>query len=557
MSLAFYCTHEAVPMHYFEAMQVFSHIYGLPLLVTGLQGQAFVSRYVASLGLPADTDAVLAEEVPDDAVPAEEAPAEEAGVPDKDPCGTDEKYCVPDKEPALACKDPGLACIEFPGVVRAFPMIAGEARKAAEEDCELVRRNPALMNDRNMLKRHLYKTLSDVYGYKSPWGVLTGVRPTKVVHKLIAQGFTEAQAEAHLRDFYCCSEGKIRLCMDTFRNQRHMLGYRGKDCGLYVAFPFCPSICSYCTFGSSPIERYRNKVDAYKELLLRELELSAELLSGRYNVKYIYVGGGTPTAVPANVLREVLGKVSELFDTDSLVEYSVEAGRPDSIDAEKLEIIRNAGARRISINPQSMNAKTLELVGRRHTPEDIVEKVKLAKSMGFANVNMDVIAGLPGETPEDFRETMKQVIGLDPEGITVHTLSLKRASQLAKNESVKTLIDVENAGRMADLSREMTVNAGYEPFYMYRQKNCIGNNENVSYCKKGFESPYNVHIMDEDLTIVGVGAGAVTKIVSDGGAGIRRFFNAKSPDEYMRSFDVVVARKREALGDEKDPASAF
>ena len=498
MKLVFYCTQETVPMHYYEAMQVFSHIYGLPRLVSGGEGSLFVNSYDAEHGLSGNTDAVLLREDTD-------------------------------------------------GSAAYYPLAVNEARRTAAKSCALLRGDPSLINDRNVLKRQLYIILSEIYGYASPWGVLTGVRPTKVVHKLIEKGFSEAQAAAHLRDFYLCSERKISLCMDTFRNQRSMLGYSGGECGLYISFPFCPSICSYCTFGSSPIGRYKNKVGLYSDLLQRELELSAALIKGKYRVRYIYAGGGTPTAVPPEILSAVLQKAAELFDDGSLEEFCVEAGRPDTIDAEKLQIIKDCGARRISINPQSMNKKTLELVGRNHSPEDIVEKFALARSMGFGNINMDVIAGLPGETPEDLEETMRRVIGLGPEGITVHTLSLKRASRLSKNDSEKALIDIENAGRMADSAREMTKQAGYEPFYMYRQKNCVGNNENVSYCRKGFESPYNVHIMDEDLTIIGAGAGAVTKIVSDGGLSIKRFFNAKSPDEYMRSFDVVLERKREAL----------
>ena len=498
MKLVFYCSNETVPMHYFEAMQIFGHIFGLPELIPGNDGSRFVDAYVKSKGIPGGTDAVLLAEDDD-------------------------------------------------GTCRHYPLILEDALKEARDECAQLKKDPSFISGKNVLKRRLYKILSELYGYASPWGVLTGVRPTKVVHKLFEQGLGDRKIRSFLKQFYLCSDRKIGLCMDTFENQRGLLGYREDACGLYVSFPFCPSICSYCTFGSSPIERYRNKVDLYKELLLDELELSRSLIGNRYEIKYIYVGGGTPTAVPPKVLYEVLKRINTLFDVRAAEEFCVEAGRPDTIDEEKLRIIRDAGVGRISINPQSMNKKTLDLVGRGHTPSDIVDKFRLARSMGFKNVNMDVIAGLPGESPEDFEETMRQVIGLEPEGITVHTLSLKRASRLSKNEDEKALIDIENAGRMADAARELTQKAGYSPFYMYRQKNCIGNNENVSYCKKGFESPYNVHIMDEDLTIIGIGAGAVTKIVSDGGLSIKRYFNAKSPDEYMRSFDVVTARKREAF----------
>lgn len=402
-------------------------------------------------------------------------------------------------------------------------------------------------SDKNVLKRYLYKVLSEIYGYKSPWGCMTGVRPAKILHTLYMKGMTRDDARQWFRDFYLMSETKINLCFETFENQRKFL-YENetKKCGFYVGIPFCPTICTYCTFGSSPLSRYKKRVDEYLDALTEEISVTVDALTKEnYEIESLYIGGGTPTSLNEAQLERLLRVVTEKIDVSKLDEFSVEAGRPDTITPEKLDVIKKYGATRISINPQSMNENTLRRVGRSHSPEDVKEIFAYAREKHFENINMDIIAGLPGEHLTDFLNTVDEITGLGPECITVHTLSLKRASELTRNESEHDDLAAFETEDMTRLAYEKITSCGLRPFYMYRQKNCIGNNENVCYCIPGNESPYNVHIMEEDMTIFACGAGAVTKVVT--GGNINRFFNMKSVEEYISRFENELLKKQDFI----------
>ena len=496
MTLDFYCGDEYVPMHFYEAMQIFAHLYGMPELHPGAEGADFLR-------------------------------ADGSGRTGTGAAG------------ALALGGAGGEGVFF--------FDEETARRDAFADDPVLAAHPELADGKNLLKRQLYMALKGIYVYESPWGALTGVRPTKVFHNLLKAGLSEDEAREHFMRFFGTSEKKTALCTETFNNQKRFLGAKDGECGLYVSIPFCPTICSYCTFGSSPVARYAKRIDEYIDRLCEELEFTAALMSGKLKPSSVYIGGGTPTSISAEQLARVMNKITELFGSDGIDEFSVEAGRPDTITLDKLAAAKECGATRVSINPQTMNAETLRTIGRAHTPEQTEEAFRLARKLGFTNINMDLIAGLPGESAEDFAQTLDEIGKMGPDGLTVHTLALKRASRLAKDDIMKSRVRALETKKMCDAGFDAAHSIGLRPFYMYRQKNCVGNNENVSYCRPGMESPYNIHIMEEDMTVVACGAGAVTKVVKDGGRFIKRFFNTKSVDEYYTAAETVKSRKEEAL----------
>ena len=486
MKLDFYCREEYAPMHYYEAMQVFAHLFGMPEI--------------------------------------------HCGWGEDDKTGADSLLTV-------TCDG---------GETGSYPIFIDAAREDAYSEDPVLDARRGLANDRNLLKRYLYKLLSKIYGYGSLWGVLTGVRPVKVLHKLLEAGIGEEDARSHFRDFFFVTEKKIDLCFETLKNQRKFIGVDEDEVSVYVSIPFCPTICSYCTFGSSLVSRYESRIGLYIDELENEIDYAAGRLKGK-KITDIYIGGGTPTSVTASQLDRILGILVRNFDLKALSEFSVEAGRPDTITEEKLLVLKKYGVTRISINPQTMNEKTLKAIGRHHTPEETVAAFRMARRIGFDNINMDVIAGLPGENAADFEHTMEEIEKLGPDGLTVHTLALKRASRLSKDEDSRKQVAVSETEKMCDCGAEAARSCGMHPYYLYRQKNCVGNNENVSYCRPGCESPYNIHIMEEDKTVIAFGAGAVTKVVKNGGAFIERFFNTKSVDEYLTSREEIIRRKKGAL----------
>jgi oxygen-independent coproporphyrinogen-3 oxidase len=315
---------------------------------------------------------------------------------------------------------------------------------------------------------------------------------------------------------------------------------------LYIGIPFCPSRCSYCSFVSCNLDRDRKLVQPYVDCLCREVEaIRAEAEQAGLHLHSIYIGGGTPTSLSAAQLRQLMGTVRENFDLAALEEYTVEAGRPDCTDEEKLAVIKEYGATRISINPQTFSDEVLRGIGRRHTAQDILDCYAAARRAGHTDINMDLIAGLPGDTVEGFEASLRQAIALDPENITVHTLTLKRASRI--------VMDGESGNDYADVAAmlektSLLAEAGYEPYYLYRQKNTLQNLENVGWCKPGHAGYYNIYIMEETQTILSAGAGGSTKLVADGGRRMQRIFNFKYPNEYIQRFDEVLERKQGVSG---------
>ncbi|MDE6671432.1 MAG: coproporphyrinogen dehydrogenase HemZ [Ruminococcus sp.] len=395
------------------------------------------------------------------------------------------------------------------------------------------------------LCRIIYHVLKEKIKVNTPWGLMTGIRPVKKVTELLAQGKNFPEIEKILTEKYELSPEKLKLAYDTAVNQLPIVeNINRKAVSLYISIPFCPSRCSYCSFVSHSIESAGKLIPDYVQCLCKELEIISRIISETgTEIDTIYFGGGTPSAIPAEDIRTIMECVRKNFDLNKIREYSFEAGRPDTITAEKLHIIKEYGADRISINPQTLNNDILKVIGRRHTADDTLKAYELARKEGFRNINTDLIAGLPDDTPESFRNTLDKIIDISPESITVHTLTLKRSSNLfAQGEE-----NISNpVAEMVDYSIEKLMNNDYQPYYMYRQKNTIGNLENIGYARKGYESYYNIYIMDETQTIIGAGSGASTKLVYPDNR-INRIHNYKFPYEYISDFDRLMTKKEEII----------
>jgi len=389
-----------------------------------------------------------------------------------------------------------------------------------------------------------YDLLRSWTGVRPPWGKMTGVRPVRLVHDKRAAGWTEEEIDDFFLKRFDCSPEKYGMAKAIADLQEPILkaGSAPKTYSLYIGIPFCPSRCSYCSFVSCNLDRDRKLVQPYVDCLCKEVEaIRDEADKAGLKLCSIYIGGGTPTSVNAQQLRQLMGTMAEQFDLPALEEFTVEAGRPDCTDEEKLRIIKEYGATRISINPQTFSDEVLRNIGRRHTAQDILDCYRTARRVGHDNINMDLIAGLPGDTVEGFRHSLQTAIDLDPENITVHTLTLKRASNLVVEHRAADYADV---AAMVE-SCELLEKAGYRPYYLYRQKGTLQNLENVGWCKPGYECLYNIYIMEEVHTILSAGAGGSTKLVTPGArhGKIERIFNYKYPTEYIDRFDTILARK--------------
>lgn len=391
--------------------------------------------------------------------------------------------------------------------------------------------------------RLLYRLLCDLTGIHPQWGVLTGIRPVKWVQRRLTVGKTLKEIRREFEKELYVTPEKTDLSFRVAKAQEGILSDSDpKDFSLYLSIPYCPSRCSYCSFVSHAITGAKAKalVPEYLDKLTEEIAYTAKIARETgLRLSTVYIGGGTPTALEAKELRQVTHAVLEHFSPKSGVEYTIEAGRADTIDKEKLAVIKEAGATRISINPQTFEDSVLAAIGRKHTGQQVIDCFALARQMGFSSINMDVIAGLPIDTLEGFCKSLDQAINLAPENITVHTLSIKRSSALFQQMSGEE--DYSAVQRMVEYAYHALTGAGYEPYYLYRQKNTRGNLENVGYSKPGHFGKYNVCIMDEIQTILAVGAGAVTKIVLPGE--IERIYNYKYPYEYIANFDDILAKK--------------
>ncbi len=384
-------------------------------------------------------------------------------------------------------------------------------------------------------------------GIRPPWGVLTGIRPVKLARELLASGLSEREMARRFTEDLLVLPKKTALCLRAAEAETRIVSLSVPDSvSLYIAVPFCPTRCLYCSFISQDVERSKKLLSDYVEKLCKELRaLGALVKKLGLRLETVYMGGGTPTSLSAGMLAHIFDTVKASFSFDTLREFTVEAGRPDTVTPEKLAAIRAGGCTRLCLNPQTLSAEVLRRIGRSHTPEQFFEAFAMAREAGFDSINADLIAGLPGDTPESFSRTLDQLLPLSPEGVTVHTLSMKRSSRMVTSGTARYDARGADAARMLDMAYTRLSAAGLAPYYLYRQRNTVGNLENTGFARPGHEGLYNVFIMDETHTVLAAGAGAVTKLREPGGNRIERIFNYKYPYEYLARFDEVLARKKQ------------
>jgi len=403
--------------------------------------------------------------------------------------------------------------------------------------------SPEPLEEKRLHKRQqklgLYHALAAATGIRPPWGALTGVRPTRLVYDAMTAGRSLPEAVAQVQDTFFLSDEKASLLAQIVAVQQGLPRAAGNEVACYIGIPFCPTRCSYCSFLSCTAGD-GSQLPVYTQALVREIAGTIRLMAQRgLTARSLYVGGGTPTVLPPDLLKKVLQAAQPLIQQAQ--EVTVEAGRPDSITMEKLHIIRDAGAARISVNPQTMHDATLDAIGRRHSTAQSLTAYQMAREAGFTHINMDLIAGLPGEDLAMFQSSLSQVLGLYPEAVTVHTLSLKRASTLYR-EGVREAEEAR-VGEMVETARQALSRQGYEPYYLYRQKHMAGNQENVGYAKPGYACLYNIDMMEDHTTVLAMGAGAVSKWVSPGREQVLRSPNVKDIRHYMSRVDEMIANK--------------
>lgn len=404
--------------------------------------------------------------------------------------------------------------------------------------------------NKTYFKQSFHQIASKIIGGFLPWGVLTGIRPSKIARELFETGLSDEEVKKKFCDFYMSSPKKADLAIEVAKNESEVLKAIDKNAvSLYVGIPFCPSRCLYCSFTSQSIKFTSKFVEPYLKALYKEIEYTAEKLRKTpYHIETVYIGGGTPTSLTSFQLDGLIKKLYSEFDLSRIKEFSVEAGRPDTITEEKLKALRDNGVSRISINPQTANNKTLKIIGRSHTVEDFMESYNMAVKNGITNINTDIIAGLPEEDTADFLNTLDCIESLNPKSVTVHTMSIKRSSFLAQSYDTYSVAGATMVNDMLNFAYERMSKMGKIPYYMYRQKNMLGNLENVGYCEKGYENLYNIYIMEEVQSIIALGTGASSKIVS--GNQINRIFNVKDVYEYITRLDEMLKRKDEIFKEE-------
>ena len=400
-------------------------------------------------------------------------------------------------------------------------------------------------DDREEVKREFYNLLSDITGMRPPWGTLTGVRPLKPALDICKES-SIAEMTRIIREKYLMSDAKASLLADIADYQlSNVSGIPWEKASVYIGIPFCPTRCAYCSFASNvaPAEEHA----LYLDNLLKEVSYAGKLAKDNgIDPESIYIGGGTPTTLNSNQLEKLIKSVSEAYGIDPAgLEFTVEAGRPDTITKEKLDTLRSLGISRISINPQSMKDETLRLIGRDHSADDIRDGFRIARETGFDVINADLIAGLPEENVEDFEASLREIISLGAENITIHTLSVKRGSRLRENDPAYFRHNAETVSAMLDLSRDMLSSAGYRPYYIYRQKHQIGALENVGWCLPGKHSIYNIRIMEDKQTVIGLGAGAVGKVYYPDEDRLERIANVSNYKIYSERFEEMISRKNE------------
>ncbi len=408
---------------------------------------------------------------------------------------------------------------------------------------------------KNAFKRFLYKALSEETGTTLPWGNLTGIRPTKIAMSMLEQGKDEKEISDLLQKEHFVSGEKINLSIDIAKREKELLQTLHYENGysLYIGIPFCPTTCLYCSFTSFPIRVWKERVADYLSALEKEMDYAAEAYKNKV-LDTIYIGGGTPTSLSAPELERLLTKVKSSFNLSGLQEFTVEAGRADSITGEKLEVLKKYGVTRISVNPQTMKDETLKLIGRQHTVSQVVDAFHIARECGFDNINMDMILGLPNENEEDVMHTIEAVEELAPDSLTVHSLAIKRAAAMQGWVAENGITSLHNTEEMIRIAADGARRMSMFPYYLYRQKNMAGNFENVGYARAGKYGIYNILIMEEKQTIIALGAGTITKKVTrrtmeDGSENvlIRRCDNVKEVAGYIERIDEMIERKRKLL----------
>lgn len=402
---------------------------------------------------------------------------------------------------------------------------------------------------KNQLKQLIYRTLSEYTGKKLPWGTLTGIRPTKIPMTLIDEGKSDSEILDFMKKTYYISEEKGSLSLDIAKREHDLLAnIHYKDgYSLYIGIPFCPTTCLYCSFTSYPICTWKKRVDAYLDAVEKEIDFVAESFKDK-KLDSVYIGGGTPTTLEAEQFDRLLGKINNSFDFSEVKEYTVEAGRADSITREKLEALKRNGVTRISVNPQTMKDETLKMIGRQHTVAQAIDAFHMAREVGFTNINMDLILGLPGEDETDVRNTIEEVKKLAPDSLTVHSLAIKRASRLHEWIQEHGVTTLKNTDTTMKIAAKGAADMGMYPYYLYRQKNMSGNFENVGYATEGNFGIYNILMMEEKQTIIACGAGTVSKRVYDDNR-IERCDNVKDVALYIDKIDEMIDRKRKLFQD--------
>ena len=416
-----------------------------------------------------------------------------------------------------------------------------------------------VINDyKNEFKKFIYTSLQEETGISLPWGNLTGIRPTKIAMTMMEEGKSDEDILAFLGEEHFVSREKAELSLDIAAREKRILDALHYENGysLYIGIPFCPTTCLYCSFTSFPIALWKNRVADYLEALEKEIDYIAKAYQDKI-LDTVYIGGGTPTSISAEELERLLTKIRASFDFSTVQEFTVEAGRADSITEEKLKVLYQHGVTRISVNPQTMNQETLHLIGRQHTVEQVIDAYHMARKVGFNNINMDIILGLPGEKEKEIHKTIQEIEKLAPDSLTVHSLAVKRASRLNQWIEENGISALQNTEETMKIAAEGAAQMGMLPYYLYRQKNMSGNFENVGYAKEGQYGIYNILIMEEKQTIVALGAGSITKKVSrqisaDGSESvlIKRCENVKEVAQYIERIGEMIERKRRLLESE-------
>ena len=390
----------------------------------------------------------------------------------------------------------------------------------------------------------LYDTLSKLTGYTMPWGILYGVRPARLMHATVESVGRDGAVKKFLSDKV--QQKKIDLALAVMERENRIIELSSDNSfSLYVSIPFCPSRCSYCSFVSHSIANAQELIEPYVELLCKELEYTGSVAKELgLRLESVYFGGGTPTTLSPSQLDALLGTIERSFDLSTVREYTVEAGRPDTVTREKLDTLLLHNVSRISINPQTFNDDVFKSIGRRHTSKQTVDAYNLARQMGFGNINMDFIAGLNSDTFDSFKQSIDTAINLSPESITVHNLALKSGAYLCTENELFDLTKRSLATKMIDYSYNTLTQNAYNPYYMYRQSKSLGNLENVGYARDGYDCLYNIFMMDETHTVLAAGAGAVIKLKNPKTTHIERIYNYKYPYEYVNNFEQIISRKK-------------